>query len=96
MKLSNTFRFQDDLIVMNDSEFFDTIYKDIYPSELTLVNTNTSPRTVTFLDLGITLHHGKFKHHLYDKRNDFDFSVINYAFLSGNIPKIPSYGVYMS
>ena len=37
-----------------------------YPSELTLVNTNTSPRTVTFLDLGITLHHGKFKHHLYD------------------------------
>ena len=94
MKLSNTFRFQDDRIVMNDNEFFDTRYKD--PRELTLVNTNTSTRTVTFLDLGITLHHGKFKHHLYDKRNDFDFSVINYPLLSGNIPKIPSYGVYMS
>ena len=35
MKDSNTFRFQDDLIVMNDNGFSDTIYKDIYPSELT-------------------------------------------------------------
>ena len=38
MQLSNTFRFQDDLIVMNDNGFFDTIYKDIYPSESTLIH----------------------------------------------------------
>ena len=96
IKLSNTFRFQDDIIVMNDNGYFDTIYKDMYPGELTLVNTNLSPCCATFLDLGISLHYGKFKYHLYDKRKDFNFSVINYPFLSGNIPKIPSYGIYVS
>ena len=75
---------------------FDSLYEDIYPDELSLLNTNISPCKVTFLDLAISLHQGKFKHYLYDKRNDFDFSVISYPFLSGNIPKIPSYGVYLS
>ena len=75
---------------------FDSIFEDIYPAELTLLNTNISPCKVTFLDLAISLHRGKFKHCLYDKRKDFDFSVITYPFLSGNIPKVPSYGVYMS
>ena len=48
------------------------------------------------MDLLISLHRGKFKHALYDKRNDFNFSVISHPFLSGNIPKIPAYGVYIS
>ena len=95
-KMSYIFRYQDDCIVLNDQGLFDELYKDIYPEELTLLNTNISPCKVTFLDLTISLHQGKFKHCLYDKRNDFDFSVITYPFLSGNIPKIPSYGVYLS
>ena len=31
---------------------------------------------------------------LYDKRNDFDFYVINFPFLDGNIPKGQSYGIF--
>ena len=46
--------------------------------------------------MAISLHLRKFKHCLYDKRDDFNFSVISYPFLSGNIPKVPSYGVYSS
>ena len=46
--------------------------------------------------MAISLHRGKFKHCLYGKRDDFNFSVISYPFLSGNIPKVPSYGVYSS
>ena len=34
--------------------------------------------------------------YIYDKRNDFDFLMISYPFLSGNIPKIPANGVYIS
>ena len=94
--LANIYRYQDDCIVLNDKGVFDSLYEDIYPEELSLLNTNISPCKVTFLDLAISLHQGKFKHYLYDKRNDFDFSVISYPFLSGNIPKIPSYGVYLS
>ena len=94
--MANIFRYQDDCIVLNDEGLFDTIYQDIYPEELTLLNTNVSACKVTFLDMAISLHRGKFEHCLYDKRDDFNFSVISYPFLSGNIPKVPSYGVYSS
>ena len=94
--LRNIYRYQDDAIVFNDNGMFNTIYKDIYPEELVLLNTNVSANSCNYLDLSIVLQNGKFKYSLYDKRNDFNFDVINYPFLSGNIPKIPSYGVYVS
>ena len=33
---------------------------------------------------------------LYDKRDDFNFPVVNFPFLSSNIPSAPAYGVYVS
>ena len=33
---------------------------------------------------------------LYDKRDDFNFRIVNFPFLSSNIPSGPSYGVYIS
>ena len=38
------------------------------------------------------LHHPK----IYDKRNDFDFDIANIPFLDGDVPRLPSYGVYIS
>ena len=38
---------------------------------------------------------GKFYFSLYDKRNDYDFDVISFPFLDGNIPKGQSYGVFL-
>ena len=37
----------------------------------------------------------KLSTRLYDKRDDFDFHIVNVPFLSGNIPSGPSYGVYI-
>ena len=37
-----------------------------------------------------------FSTRLYDKRDDFDFHIVNFPFLSSNIPSGPSYGVYIS
>ena len=70
--------------------------KDIYPEELVLLNTNINRNYDHYVDLNIFLHSGVFICSLFDKRNDFDFNVISYPFLSGNIPKIPTYGVYVS
>ena len=94
--LSNIFRYQDDAIVFNDNGLFGDVYKDIYPEELILLNTNIHRTNVHYLDLNIFLQSGIFKYSLFDKRNDFNFNVISYPFLSGNIPKIPTYGVYVS
>ena len=32
----------------------------------------------------------------YDKRDDFDFEIVNFPFLDGDVPRRPSYGVYIS
>ena len=33
---------------------------------------------------------------MYDKRDDFDFPIVNFPFLGGDIPLAPSYGIYIS
>ena len=33
---------------------------------------------------------------MHDKRDDFNFRIVNFPFLSSNIPSGPSYGVYIS
>ena len=33
---------------------------------------------------------------IYDKRDDFDFEIVNFPFLDGDAPRPTSYGVYIS
>ena len=33
---------------------------------------------------------------IYDKRDDFNFEIVNFSFLDGDVPRYPSYGVYIS
>ena len=33
-------------------------------------------------------------HKIYDKRDDFDFDIVNFLFLGGDVPRRPSYGRY--
>ena len=33
---------------------------------------------------------------IYDKRDDFNFEIVNFPFLDGDVPRSPSYGVYIS
>ena len=33
---------------------------------------------------------------IYDKRDDFDFVIVNFPFLDGDVPRSASYGVYIS
>jgi len=39
---------------------------------------------------------GRLKTKLYDKRVDFTFSIVNFPFISSNMPVSPTYGVYIS
>ena len=31
-----------------------------------------------------------------DKRHDFDFDIVNFPFLDGDVPRFTSYGIYIS
>ena len=33
---------------------------------------------------------------IYDKRDDFYFEIVNFPFLDGDVPRSPSFGVYIS
>ena len=33
---------------------------------------------------------------IYDKRDDFNFEIVNFPFLDGDVPRSPFYGVYIS
>ena len=33
---------------------------------------------------------------IYDKRDDFNSEIVNFPFLDGDVPRSPSYGVYIS
>jgi hypothetical protein len=39
---------------------------------------------------------GRLKTKIYDKRNDFNFPIVNSSFICSNIQATPSYGVYIS
>ena len=95
-KLENIFRFQDDLLSINDFTLLGSIIDKIYPIEMVVNNTNISPRKCSYLDLLISIYRGKFMVALYDKRKSFSFNVINYPFLDGNIPTDRSYAVFTS
>lgn len=94
--LKDIFRFQDDLLVLNDNEYFDTIYRDIYPVEMVLKKTNVSPQKVNFLDITVSVYQGKFRFNCYDKRDDFQFDVISFPFMCGNLPLVQTHGLFVS
>ena len=95
-KLSNVFRYQDDCIAIDDDGLFASHASHIYPPEMILKNTNISPNKSTFLDLTVSIYRQKFLYYSWDKRRDFNFRVVSYPNLAGNIPSSQAYGVYTS
>ena len=94
--LSIIYRYIDDLIVFNSKKFLDYL-KEIYPSQLTVEKANKSDHLADYLDLTFIIDSGgKLSTRLYDKRDDFDFHIVNFPYLSSNISSGPSYGVYIS
>ena len=90
------YRYIDNLIVFNNKKFLDYL-KEIYPSQLTVEKANKSDHLADYLDLTFIIDSGgKLSTRLYDKCDDFDFHIVNFPYLSSNIPSGPSYGVYIS
>ena len=92
---NSTSRYLDDLLNI-DNNFFDSIVNRIYPSELQLNKANVSDTEASFLDLHLSVSYGFVKTKIYDKRYDFDFDIVNFPFLDGDVPRSTSYGVYIS
>ena len=86
-------RYLDDLLNI-DSPYFEGMLNQIYPPELQLNKANTSDTEAPFLDLHLSVSNGFVSSKIYYKRDDFD--IVNFPFLDGDVPRRPSYGVYIS
>ena len=68
----------------------------IYPPELQLNKANTPDTEAPMLDLHLSISNGFVSSKINDKRDDFDFDIVNFPFLDGDVPRSTSYGVYIS
>ena len=92
---NTTSRYLDDILNINNV-YFDTMVSQIHPSELQLNKTNTSDTEAAFLDLHLSVSNENVSTKIYDKRVDFDFEIVNFLFIIGDVPRSTSYGVYIS
>ena len=86
-----------DAVLNIDISYFGGMVNRIYPPELQLKQkANTSDTEAPFLDLHLSISHGFVSSNIYDKCDDFDFDIVNFPFLDGDVLRSTSYGVYIS
>jgi hypothetical protein len=97
-KLARSFNFTyiDDVLSLNNSRCDDFVDR-IYPIELEIKDTTDSERSDSYLDLHLEIDSiGWLRTKPYDKRDGFNFPIVNFPFICSNIPATPAYGVYVS
>ena len=91
-----TFRYIDDVFSLNNSRFVDFVDR-IYPIELEIKDTTDTDRSASYLDLHLDINSKWWlRMKIYDTRDDFNFSIVNFPFICRNIPAAPTNGVYIS
>ena len=91
---NSTSRFLNDLLNIDNIHYEHMVHR-IYPAELQLNKANASDTEAAFLDLNLSIHNDIVSTKIYDKRDDFNFDIVNFPFLDGDVPQRPSYGVYI-
>ena len=76
---NSTSRYLDDLLKI-DSDFFDSMVNHIYPSEMQLDKANMSDIEASGLGLHSSISDAFAKTKIYNKRDDFDFDIMNFHF----------------
>ena len=82
----STSRYLDDLLNI-DNPYFEGMVNRIYPPELQLNKANTSEIEAPFLDLHLSISNGFVSSKIYDKRDNFDFDIVFFPFLDGDVPR---------
>ena len=79
-------RYLDDILNTNNV-YFDNMVSQKYPSESRLNKANTSDTKVAFLYLHLSISNDIVSTKIYEKRDDFDFKIVNSPFLDGDVPR---------
>ena len=91
--LNSTSRYLDDLLKL-DNLYFEQMVSQIYPTEIQLNKTNSSDTEARFW-AWTSITNGIVSSKIYNKPGDFNFEIVNFPFLDGDVCRFPSYGVYI-
>ena len=91
----STSRYLDDLLNI-DSPYFEGMVNRIYPPELQLNKAKNSDTEAPFWGLHLSISNGFVSSKIYDKRDDFDFDIVNFPYLDADVPRSTSNRVYIS
>ena len=95
-KFKHRCRYIEDLFAINNNKLLLQLKHKIYPPELDITTDDESDQHVHYLDLDILIKNTSFSYCIYDKRDKFNFPIVNFPNLSGNIPASHSYSVFLS
>ena len=95
LAFNSTSRYLDDLLNIANP-YFESMVNQIYLPELQLNKAYVSDTRGPFLDLNHSVSNGFVSSKINDKRNDFDFDIVNFPFLDAGLPRRASYSVYIS
>ena len=90
-----TSRYLDDLLNIG-SPYFEGMVGRIYLPDLRLGRADTSDDEAPFFYLHLSISNGFVSSKIYDKGDDFDFDIVNFPFLDGDVPRSASCGVCIS
>ena len=93
--LNTTSRYLDDILNIYNV-YFDNMVSQKYPSELQLNKANTSDTEAAFLDLHLSISNEIVSTKIYDKRDDFDFQIVNSPFKMVMFLALQPFGVNIS
>ena len=84
------------ILDLNNPEF-ENYLGQMYTVELEIKDMTESNTSASYLDLLLSIgRDGQLHTSICDKRDDFNFHITNFPFLSSNIPTSPAYGFFNS
>ena len=91
-----TFRNIDNVLALHKCKLCD-FGERIYPIELEIKDTTDTDRSTSYLVLHLNIYSvGRLRTKLCEKRDDFNFPIVNFPSICSNISATPAYEVYIS
>ena len=87
--INDTSRYLDDIFTINNPEFEKHI-PGIYQAEFQLNKANASDTETSFLDLNTNVIGNDIHTSVYNKLDDLGFPIMNFLWLRGDVPRLPS------
>ena len=82
---NTTSRYLEDILNMNNI-YFGNMVSEIFPAERQLNKINTFDTEASFSDLHLSISSAFVSTKIYDKRNNFDFEIVNLQFFYDDVP----------